>query len=208
MKALQSTGLIVITLLLTVLLGACGETTMQGTPPNTANQSMNNSNAMNNQNNGGMMYTTPTATSNMNNSNMNKNNNGDMMGGINITPGMGGNMAAFIHTGKAAINGNHVNVLMTNKDFAVYYYRADTMFTATCTGQCAKDWPPVLAPQGVMTLSSSVPLPKQLSVHQTPNGPQVFYDGHALYTYAADKQPGVATGRAQDMQWYLVGFTL
>jgi predicted lipoprotein with Yx(FWY)xxD motif len=157
---------------------------------------------MNNQNDGGMMYATPTA-----NTNMNTTNNSDMMG-ITITPSMGGNTAAFIHTGKANINGKLVNVIMTNKGFAVYYYKPDTMFTATCTGACAHDWPPVLAPQGMMTVSSSMSLPKQLSVHQTPNGAQVFYDGHALYTYAADKQPGNATGRAQDMQWYLVGILL
>jgi predicted lipoprotein with Yx(FWY)xxD motif len=131
-----------------------------------------------------------------------------MMDGITITPSMGGSMAAFIHTGTATINGNKVNVLMTNKGFAVYYYRADAMLKATCTGQCAHDWPPILAPQGMMTVSSSMPLPKQLSVHQTPNGAQVFYDGHALYTYASDMQAGTATGRAQDMQWYLVGLTL
>ncbi len=211
MKALRSSGLIGITLLLTVLLAACGETAMQGTPANTANQSMDNQNAMNNKTDSGMMYGTPTATSKMNtsnNGNMNNNNNGNMMDGITITPSMGGNTAAFIHTGMATINGNQVNVLMTNKGFAVYYYRADTMFKATCTGQCAHDWPPVLAPQGMMTVSSSMPLPRQLSVHQTPNGAQVFYDGHALYTYAADKQAGIATGRAQDMLWYLVGFTL
>ena len=140
MKALRRSGLIGITLLLTVLLVACGETAMQGTPANTANQSMNNQNAMNNKTDSGMMNTTPTATSNMNtnnNGNMNNNNN-NMMGGITITPGMGGNMGAFIHTGVATINGNKVNVLMTNKGFAVYYYRADTMFKATCTGQCAQ----------------------------------------------------------------------
>ena len=201
MKALRSSGLIGITLLLSVLLAACGETAMQGTPANTANQSMNNQNAMNNKTDSGMMYGTPTATSTMN-------SNGNMMDGITITPSMGGSMAEFIHTGIATINGNRVNVLMTNKGFAVYYYRADTMFKATCTGQCAHDWPPVLAPQGMMTISSSMPLPRQLSVHQTPNGAQVFYDGHALYTYAADMQAGTATGRAQDMLWYLVGFTL
>jgi hypothetical protein len=60
----------------------------------------------------------------------------------------------------------------------------------------------------MMTVSSSMTLPRQLSVHQTANGAQVFYDGHALYTYAADMQAGVATGRGQDMVWYLVGFTL
>jgi len=202
MKALRSSGLIATMLLLTVLLAACGDSMTQGTPANTTN----NQNAMNNKTDNGMMYGTPTATSNMNNNT--NNNNGTMMDGITITPSMGGNTAAFIHTGIATINGNRVNVLMTNKGFAVYYYRADTMLKATCTGQCAHDWPPVLAPQGMMTISSSMPLPRQLSVHQTPNGAQVFYDGHALYTYAADKQPGTATGRAQDMLWYLVGFTL
>src|SRR6266496_6200288 len=132
MKALRRLGLIAITLLLTVLLVACGETTMQGTPANTANQSMNNGNATNTTNTSGMMNATPTANSNMNatptaNSNMNTNNTGNMMGGITITPAIVGNMAAFIHTGKATIHGNQVNVLMTNKGFALYYYRADTM---------------------------------------------------------------------------------
>jgi predicted lipoprotein with Yx(FWY)xxD motif len=205
MKALRSSGLIGIMLLLTVLLVACGETAMQGTQTNTANQNMNDQNATNNKTDNGTMYATPTATSKMN---TNNNNNSNMMGGITIIPGMGGNMGAFIHTGMATINGNKVNVLMTNKGYAVYYYKADPMFKATCTGSCAQNWPPILAPQGMMTVSSSMALPKQLSAHQTPNGAQVFYDGHALYTYASDMQPGTATGRAQDMLWYLVGFTL
>lgn len=210
MKALRNSGLIATIALLAILLVACGDSMTQGTPANTGNQSMNNQKDMNNKTDTGMMNATPTATSNMNNNNTNNNmnNNGNMMDGITVTPGMGGNMDAFIHTGMATINGNQVNVLMTNKGFAVYYYRADTMFKATCTGQCAHDWPPVLAPQGMMTVSSSVPLPRQLSVHQTPNGAQVFYDGHALYTYAADMQAGIATGRGQDTLWYLVGFTL
>jgi predicted lipoprotein with Yx(FWY)xxD motif len=210
MKALRSSGLIGIMLLLTVLLVACGEAAMQGTPSNTANQNMNNQNSMNNNTDTGMMNATPTATSKMNtnnNGNMNNNNN-NMMDGITIVPGMGGNTGAFIHTGMATINGTKVNVLMTNKGFAVYYNRSDPMFKASCTGQCAQDWPPVLAPKGMMTVDSSIMLPRQLSVHQTPNGAQVFYDGHALYTYAADMQAGTATGRAQDKVWYLVGFTL
>jgi predicted lipoprotein with Yx(FWY)xxD motif len=200
MKSLRTMGLIGTTLLLTVLLVGCGATDMQGTTSNTANQSTNNQNAMNNKTDSGNMYTTPTTTSKMNNNNM--------MGGITIVPAMGGNMGAFLHTGVATINGTKVNVLMTNKGFAVYYYRADPMLKATCTGQCAHDWPPILAPQGMMAVSSSMTLPRQLSVHQTANGAQVFYDSHALYTYAADMQPGTATGRAQDMLWYLVGFTL
>ena len=209
MKALRSSGLIGIMLLLTVLLVACGETAMQGTTANNANQNMNDQNSMNNKTDSGMMNATPTATSKMNtNNNGNMNNNNNMMDGITIVPGMGGNTGAFIHTGVATINGTKVNVLMTNKGYALYYYRADPMYKATCTGQCAQNWPPVLAPQGMMTVDSTVMLPRQLSVHRTPNGAQVFYDGHALYTYASDMQAGIATGRAQDMLWYLVGFTL
>lgn len=215
MKALRRSGLIALLLALAVLLVACGESTTQGNTMNTSNQgysktgtnntsSMNNSNTMNNQNSNGMGYATPTAKSTT--STMNNNNN--MMNGITIVPSTSGSAMAFIHTGKANINGQMVNVLMTNKGFAVYYYRADTAFKATCTGACAQSWPPILAPQGMMTISSSVHLPKQLSVHMTPNGAQVFYDGHALYTYAADTQTGVATGRAQDMLWYLAGILL
>lgn len=59
-----------------------------------------------------------------------------------------------------------------------------------------------------MTISSSVALPHKLSVHKTANGNQVFYDGHALYTYAGDMQAGQFHGRGMDMAWYLVGFTL
>jgi predicted lipoprotein with Yx(FWY)xxD motif len=160
---------------------------------------MSSMTSMNNGNNG-----TPVATTTP----TNNGNNGNMTQGITITPSITGNMAAFIHTGKAAINGNQVSVLLTNKNFAVYYYKDDTTLKATCTGDCAKDWPPVLAPQGMMTVSSSGTLPKQLSVHQTANGAQVFYDGHALYTYAEDKQAGHATGRGEDQKWYLVGFLL
>ncbi|GCF10151.1 hypothetical protein [Dictyobacter arantiisoli] len=131
-----------------------------------------------------------------------------MMQGITTTVNMTGDMNAFIHTGLAAINGRQVHVLLTNKNFALYYYKSDTAFQATCTGACAKDWPPLLAPQGMMTISSSITLPKQLSVHQTANGAQIFYDGHALYTYATDTQAGHALGRGQDMLWYMVGFLL
>ena len=141
MKALRRLGLIGTTLLLTVFLAACGETAMQSTTANTSNQSMNNQNAMNNKTNSGNMYTTPTTTGKMNtNSNGNMNNtNNNMMGGITIVPGMGGNMGASIHTGVATINGKKVNVLMTNKGFAVYYYRSDTMFQSHLHGSVCSE---------------------------------------------------------------------
>ena len=195
MRALQRSGPFAMIILLAVLLAACSGMTDQGTTGTTAtttNQGMNHGTAT--------ARTTPAANGTM--------NNGNSMQGITITQDTTGDVNAFIRTGKAMINGKAMTVLTTTKGFAVYYYTADTALMSTCTGQCAKDWPPVLAPQGMMMVSSSVTLPRQLSVHQTANGAQVFYDGHALYTYAQDKQAGLATGRGADMKWYLVGFQL
>ena len=122
--------------------------------------------------------------------------------------GDNGNMNAFIHTAFVMLNGNKVHVLTNSKGFLLYYYLKDSMLTSKCTAGCAQSWPPVLDPQGMMTISSSIALPRKLSVHQTANGNQVFYDGHALYTYAGDMHAGQFSGRAMGNAWYLVGFTL
>ncbi|HEY0753063.1 MAG TPA: hypothetical protein VGD98_03810 [Ktedonobacteraceae bacterium] len=122
--------------------------------------------------------------------------------------GDNGNMNAFIHTAFVMISGKKVHVLTNNKGFMLYYYQKDTMLTSSCTGACAQNWPPVLQPQGMMTVTSSIALPHKLSVHKTGNGNQVFYDGHPLYTYAADMQMGQFSGRGMDNAWYLVGVNL
>lgn len=135
--------------------------------------------------------------------------------GMQATPTANGNMTgdngdmqAFIHTTFVTLNGQKVHVLTNNKGFLLYYYKADTMMTSKCTGACAQNWPPLLAPKGTMTITSSIRLPRKLSVHMTANGNQIFYDGHPLYTYAGDMQAGQFNGRGMGNAWYLVGLTL
>lgn len=185
---MMSTALIV-----TVFLAACGG--VQGT--NTANMPNNTMGTSTT-----TAYTTPIAQATMGNSAITPTTGGNMNGNN------GGNMNAFIHTAVVTLNGKQVHVLTTNKGFMLYYYKKDTMLTSSCTGTCAQNWPPLLAPQGMMTINSSIMLPKPLSVHKTANGNQVFYDGHALYTYAGDMQPGQFSGRAMGNVWYLVGINL
>lgn len=182
-----------IALLAGVFLAACGGVQATNTTSTTGNNMGTNYQAMTTST--PMMNPTPTTQATMpTNGNMNGND--------------GGNMDAFIHTAVVTLNGKKVHVLTTNKGFMLYYYNKDMMLTSSCTGGCAMNWPPLLAPQGMMTISSSVPLPKKLSVHKTANGNQVFYDGHALYTYAGDMQAGQFSGRGMDNAWYLVGITL
>ncbi len=200
-------SLLLVGLLLTVCLAACG----------TAS--------------------TPTTTGSTNNtmSNTNKDQGTTMTGGTvqptNATPaskgtpasgGMtpkypaatpatnmpGGNMqGAFIKTAQVKINGKMVVVLTNTKGMILYYKLNDPRPASACTGACAQSWPPVLA-QGMMTISSSMALPHKLAVYMTANGNQVEYDGHPLYTYVGDMTPGQFAGRGMGNVWYLVSTAL
>lgn len=119
-----------------------------------------------------------------------------------------GNMNAFIHTTQVMIPGidKPVTVLTTATGMMLYYRKSDPIPQSTCTGPCAKIWPPLLS--NTMTITSSVPLPLQLTVVKTANGNQVEYDGHPLYTYSGDTMPQQFSGRGLGMVWYLVGTML
>lgn len=197
MKTLRRASILAsMALVISVFLVACGGVQ----PTNTGNNSNNTSNTNYQPMGNGTpnSYTTPTANATMTSPGMTP-----TASGMN-----NGNMNAFIHTAVVTLNGKMVHVLTNNKGFMLYYYMKDMMGSSSCTGGCAMNWPPLLAPQGMMTVDSSEMLPKKLSVHKTANGNQVFYDNHALYTYAGDMQAGQFSGRGEGGVWYLVGFTL
>jgi predicted lipoprotein with Yx(FWY)xxD motif len=54
----------------------------------------------------------------------------------------------------------------------VYIFSKDTSTTSTCSGDCAKEWPPYVA-----------------------SGSQVVFKGHPLYFFANDKSAGDANGQ-------------
>src|SRR5690349_22539089 len=118
MKALRQTELCAFLVLLAVLLTACSGMTNEGSTTTNQGSTATTNQGMNN----GTPASKPTSTTN---GNM---NNGNAMNGITITPDTTGDMMAFIRTGKATIDGKTMNVLLTNKGFAIYYYKADAMF--------------------------------------------------------------------------------
>jgi len=77
-------------------------------------------------------------------------------------------------------------VLTNSAGFTLYSFGPDTSTTSNCTGSCATFWPPV---KGPATAGSGVT--GTLSVITRSDGTmQATYDGHPLYTYAADTAPG------------------
>jgi len=86
------------------------------------------------------------------------------------------------------ISGTHV--LTNSAGFTLYWFAPDTSTTSKCTGSCATYWPPV---KGPATAGSGVT--GTLGVITRPDGTmQATYNGHPLYTYAADGAPGQNKG--------------
>ena len=88
----------------------------------------------------------------------------------------------------ATING--VSVVTNAQGFTLYLFAPDTATASKCTGACAQIWPPVTGPaaagQGVTgTLGT---------ITRSDGSKQVTYNGHPLYTYAADTAAGQAKG--------------
>jgi predicted lipoprotein with Yx(FWY)xxD motif len=92
-------------------------------------------------------------------------------------------------------------VLTNSAGLTLYWFVPDTSTTSKCTGSCATYWPPV---KGPATAGSGVT--GTLSTITRSDGTmQATYDGHPLYTYAADTAPGQAKGNGLNASgglWY------
>jgi predicted lipoprotein with Yx(FWY)xxD motif len=75
----------------------------------------------------------------------------------------------------------------------LYTYTADVGGKIGCTGVCLTYWPPVLLPAGQKAAIAG-PGVSGLGIVASPEGPQVTFRGHPLYTYVADTRPGEASG--------------
>jgi predicted lipoprotein with Yx(FWY)xxD motif len=76
----------------------------------------------------------------------------------------------------------------------LYLFEKDKNGKSSCSGACAKAWPPLLT-KGTTKRSDGTT--------------QVTYGGHPLYTFAPDKNtPGSTKGQGVDgfgAEWYVVG---
>ena len=97
-------------------------------------------------------------------------------------------------------------ILTDTKGRALYLFEADTGSTSTCTGGCAKVWPPLIAP-GAPVAGADVN-GALLTTNPRPDGAmQVTYNGHPLYYYDDDHGPGTTAGQGNNSfgaKWYLL----
>ena len=83
--------------------------------------------------------------------------------------------------------------LLTNgTGYTVYWFTKDTATTSACGDVCVSNWPPVM---GSPRLATGVTLSGTLGTITRSDGViQATYDGHPLYTFAGDFEPGDVGG--------------
>jgi predicted lipoprotein with Yx(FWY)xxD motif len=86
-------------------------------------------------------------------------------------------------------------VLTNAKGFTLYWFAPDTPTTSKCNGSCATFWPPVKGP----AIAGSGVTGKLGTITRSDGSTQATYNGHPLYTYAADTAPGQAKGNGLNL---------
>jgi predicted lipoprotein with Yx(FWY)xxD motif len=97
-------------------------------------------------------------------------------------------------------------ILVDSEGRTVYLFRKDAGTKSACSGECARDWPPVRA-TGNPTSGSGLTGSMVSTTARTDGKPQVTYNGHPLYRYEGDHKAGDTNGQglnAFGAPWYAV----
>jgi predicted lipoprotein with Yx(FWY)xxD motif len=89
---------------------------------------------------------------------------------------------------------------------ALYLWVADSKGMSSCSGACAKAWPPVIA-KGKPAASGSVKASQLGTIKRSDGTEQVTYNGHPLYYFEGDPKSGTTHGQGSDAfgaKWWLV----
>ncbi|WP_405781743.1 hypothetical protein [Streptomyces sp. NBC_00859] len=97
-------------------------------------------------------------------------------------------------------------ILVNGKGRTLYLFEADKTSKSTCSGACAKAWPPLLA-KNTPTAGTGVQT-KLLSTSVRSGGVKgVTYKGHPLYTFLGDHKAGDINGQGLTQfgaKWYVL----
>ncbi|MDH4568188.1 hypothetical protein E8E95_16005 [Pseudomonas sp. BN414] len=88
-------------------------------------------------------------------------------------------------------------MLVDAKGMTLYTYDKDSDGKSACNGQCAENWPPLMA-------DASAKADGEWSVVKRDDGSmQWAYDGKPLYTFVMDKKAGEVTGDGKMGVWHV-----
>ena len=89
-------------------------------------------------------------------------------------------------------------MMVDHKGMTVYTFDKDAGGKSMCSGDCAKNWPPMMAP-------ADAKADGKWSVIKRDDGKmQWAYDGKPLYTFVKDEKPGEMKGDGMKSVWHVV----
>jgi predicted lipoprotein with Yx(FWY)xxD motif len=97
-------------------------------------------------------------------------------------------------------------ILVDSKGMTLYLFEKDTGPKSTCSGACASAWPPFTT-NGTPKAGSGATGSMIGTTKRSDGTTEVTYNGHPLYYYAGDQQPGDTNGQNLDQfgaEWYVV----
>jgi predicted lipoprotein with Yx(FWY)xxD motif len=116
------------------------------------------------------------------------------------SPAGAGSEAATV---AVADNPDHGEILTNAQGLTLYLFENDTGGTSTCTGDCAKTWPP-LTTDGEPTAGEGADESLLGTTDRDDDTTQVTYDDQPLYTYSGDEEAGDTNGQGIGDRWYVV----
>src|ERR1700677_4858788 len=131
---------------------------------------------------------------------------GAAAGGSTATSTASAAPAAVKGTAVSTTSGSQGTFLTGAGGRALYLWEADSGGMSSCSGACAKAWPP-LTTKGKPVASGSVKASQLGTIKRSDGTEQVTYDGHPLYYFEGDPKSGTTTGQGSDAfgaKWWLV----
>ncbi|MFJ7109338.1 hypothetical protein ACIQU2_17330 [Pseudomonas sp. NPDC098740] len=89
-------------------------------------------------------------------------------------------------------------MMVDHKGMTVYTFDKDAGGKSMCNDDCAKNWPPMMAPAGAKAEG------KWSVITRDDGTSQYAYDGKPLYTFVNDKKPGDMVGDKMKDVWHVI----
>ncbi|MDD1140199.1 hypothetical protein M5G22_21770 [Pseudomonas sp. TNT2022 ID233] len=89
-------------------------------------------------------------------------------------------------------------MMVDHKGMTLYTFDKDSGGKSMCNGDCAKNWPPLMAPADAKAEG------KWTVIKRDDGMMQYAYDGKPLYTFMKDTKPGDMTGDKMKDVWHVV----
>ena len=127
---------------------------------------------------------------------------GGNVSGSSAAPKTANGQSATIGVAKESLG----NILVDARGRTLYLFQRDSGSKSTCSGACAIDWPP-LGATGEPTVGSGADGALVATNARLDGKPQITYNGHPVYLFSGDQEPGDTNGQAVNAfggLWYVL----